>query len=412
MKGIAEMIENFSFENDMQYGENFYIDQFGIADFTHLGIPRIVKRNRDFLLTVIKAEQELTSLKKASSKEIEKMNSKKLYETYGGLINEYGKILNIYAESSDARMSPAIDVLIYSVTNFSCTNLKPIRKILGVIPASMKLTLMGFGKRYNLSDLILQSNRHNKAYLVKLFPQFIKYLKFNLSNKALTRKINVRYQIVHKSATAIDELINSLFFVYRTLAMVSVNTYVMSSIESIFNDQFISEKIDFLSTDKDRASKVQLTIKEKILERREKLVLETFEYKRVFLKSIKRQYKKELKGYIAKLEYDNATGFYIRWYFFLIPNVQLSYREVADDIGKIWMEEVTQGGLYQNNTSIFNNMALIEGSNVEMLNILKFTVIRLIYCDYFIKHFFYSKKSISMSQRPLKKSRIIQSHIA
>jgi hypothetical protein len=68
-----------------------------------------------------------------------------------------------------------------------------------------------------------------------------------------------------------------------------------------------------------------------------------------FIKAIRKLYKKDLIGYVWKIEYGVTAGFHIHFLFFLDGSKHQSDIKIGKMLGEIWKEDITQGkGRYWN----------------------------------------------------------------
>lgn len=411
MKGICAIIKELSAEPD-NYPLNFYKTAYGFADFRPLGQPKMVKSGHDYIRDLVSIELVIYEIKNLSSKKLNSASPKGLYERYACLYVYSRRVFSYQAEYPDATFSPSLNVLKYSIENFSYKRFLPIRKITHPVKSVKQWPFKETGKRFYLNDFFFDSKGLIERRSLIIFKLFIQYLKFNLSNQIFKQQIRFRQQTSHKTATNIENLLTHLFSTYSALTVISVDTYMMSSKNEILNENFIlNEALNTHISHKYGLDQFKLTkqtldshkgknIEKYRLQQKIKFLLATFDCRERFLEAIQTHFKKRLKAFIWKLEYDSSTGFYIRWFFFLIPDSSVSDKKTGSCIGEIWRQEIAAGGLYQNNhkSLIQNGLGIIHSHDHTKLSILRTNLRLIVHSDYFVDHKFYGRATIGMSQ--------------
>lgn len=411
MKGISAIIKELSTEPD-NYPLNFYKAAYGVADFTSSEQLWMIKSGYDNLRGMIEIEHLMDEIRKLSLKKLNSASPKNLCERYACLYVYSRRIFSYQAEYPDATFSPSLNVLIYSIENFSYRRLLLIRKIIHCIKSVKQCPFKETGQKFYLNDSFFDTKGLIEESLLEIFKLFIKYLKFNQSSKMFKQQIRFRQQASHKTATNIENLLTHLFSTYSALTVNSLDTYMMSSKNEILSENFIlNEALSKHISHKYGIDQFKLTkqtvdsykgkdIKKYRFQQKIKFLLATFYCRERFLEAIQTHFKKRLKAFIWKLEYDNSTGFYIRWFFFLIPDSSLSDKKIASCMGEIWTQEIAAGGLYQNNhrSIMQNGLGIIHSHDHTKLSILRSNLRLIVHSDYFVDHKFYGRATIGMSQ--------------
>lgn len=138
--------------------------------------------------------------------------------------------------------------------------------------------------------------------------------------------------------------------------------------------------------------------------------LDVQEHRKVLLKSLKKQYSKGFIGYMWKLEYTEIKSFHFHMMFFLDGSEHREDITIAQDIGELWNNEITQGdGLYWNcnaNKEKYKNLGIgmISHHEEDLRDNVIATAMYLVKKDYLIRSvMFYSKnRAFSKGQIPQK----------
>ena len=101
---------------------------------------------------------------------------------------------------------------------------------------------------------------------------------------------------------------------------------------------------------------------------------------------LKKKYKKDLVGYIWKLDYSIEKNFHYNMIYFLDGEKYQNDIEVADSIGKLWMSITEAKGIYlSKNLRKYKGVGLIKHDELDKRKSLESNVLYLIKTEYFIK---------------------------
>lgn len=127
--------------------------------------------------------------------------------------------------------------------------------------------------------------------------------------------------------------------------------------------------------------------------------LEVQEHRKMLLKSLKKHYSKALIGYMWKLEYTEIKSFHYHMMFFLDGSEHREDITIAQNIGELWVNGITQGdGLYWNcnaNKDQYRNLGVGMISHHEAVlrdNVIK-TALYLVKKDYLIRSVMFNSKN-------------------
>ncbi|WP_227542918.1 YagK/YfjJ domain-containing protein [Acinetobacter chinensis] len=128
-------------------------------------------------------------------------------------------------------------------------------------------------------------------------------------------------------------------------------------------------------------------------------LLDVQKHRTMLIKQLKRQYSKDFVGYVWKLEYTEEKSFHYHMMFFLDGSKHREDVVIAQNIGELWVSEITQGiGLYWNCNAFkdkYRNPGMGMISHHEtfprdnMLN----TAFYLVKKDYFIRSIMFDSKN-------------------
>ena len=101
---------------------------------------------------------------------------------------------------------------------------------------------------------------------------------------------------------------------------------------------------------------------------------------------LKKKYKKDLVGYIWKLDYSTEKNFYYNMMLFLDGQKYQNDVEIADGIGSLWKSITEAKGIYFNkNLHKYDGIGLIQQSELQKRKSLQNNALYLVKTDYFIK---------------------------
>ena len=101
---------------------------------------------------------------------------------------------------------------------------------------------------------------------------------------------------------------------------------------------------------------------------------------------LKKKYKKDLVGYIWKLDYSIEKNFHYNMIYFLDGEKYQNDIEIADSIGKLWTSVTEAKGIYfSKNLHNYNGVGLIKHDEIEKRKSLESNVLYLVKTEYFVK---------------------------
>ena len=142
-----------------------------------------------------------------------------------------------------------------------------------------------------------------------------------------------------------------------------------------------------------------LSKKEHKLEALKAWSLEVKEHRKKLLKYLKKQYSKGFLGYMWKLEYTEIKSFHYHMMFFLDGSEHREDITIAQDIGNLWVNQITQGdGLYWNcnaNKDKYRNLGIgmINHNDEALRNNVLETALYLVKRDYLIRSVMFNAKN-------------------
>lgn len=101
---------------------------------------------------------------------------------------------------------------------------------------------------------------------------------------------------------------------------------------------------------------------------------------------LKKKYKKDLVGYIWKLDYSIEKNFHYNMIYFLDGEKYQNDIEIADSIGKLWTSVTEAKGIYlSKNLRKYKGVGLIKHDELDKRKSLESNVLYLVKTEYFIK---------------------------
>ena len=127
--------------------------------------------------------------------------------------------------------------------------------------------------------------------------------------------------------------------------------------------------------------------------------LEVREHRKMLIKQLKKQYSKGFVGYMWKLEYTEMKSFHYHMMFFLDGSEHREDITIAQNIGELWVNQITQGdGLYWNCNAYkdkYRNLGVGMISHHEDVlrdNVIN-TALYLVKKDYLIRSVMFNSKN-------------------
>lgn len=142
-----------------------------------------------------------------------------------------------------------------------------------------------------------------------------------------------------------------------------------------------------------------LSKKEHKLEALKAWSLEVKEHRKTLFKYLKKQYSKGFIGYMWKLEYTEIKSFHYHMMFFLDGSEHREDITIAQKIGELWVDEITQGdGLYWNcnaHKDKYRNLGIgaINHHDTVLKDNMLNTALYLVKKDYLIRSVMFNAKN-------------------
>lgn len=389
---------------------NSYREYFGLA---YVGKEVIIKRSFDLINNIAATEVDLTLLRRHSLNDIMAADPAELYRSYSNLLKYKDKLVSYKDEYPCANLSPYIEIF-YKILDQLVVK-KSSGRIYSIKPlclADQKISLR-FTNYYRFevasycgNDLLTSENE-------QAFKQLLTNLKNSFSSEEFKSSIRARQQSVDKSNSSCKKFIEKLFLKHKIVNVVSIVTY-LPFMDIIFNDNFFIDKADATQQLKiewhaaetlsnklkqlagkecqqlqnERATLIRKARQEETVRqqnRQEKCILAVLDMKDDFITQIRKEYRKNLIGFVWKVEHTKSAGFYIRFNFFFHSSLVDSDQLIADNLGQIWAKKVTKDGVFQNdNLRNIKGVGLVSISDQDSFEALKLRFSIMAKSDYFI----------------------------
>lgn len=165
--------------------------------------------------------------------------------------------------------------------------------------------------------------------------EFLEHLKRGLAEDSFKKDIQQKRKAISKNKQSLLRYIESLFE-YRSRLLVLRMDFSYKKDAGGFFTTSDGQRIDLL-----------FGVKNKDL--LEKWSIEVREQRNQLIKQLKKKYKKDLVGYVWKLEYGADKAFHYHMIFFLDESNHRQDVKIAKSIGEMWKHEITNGkGIYWN----------------------------------------------------------------
>jgi len=157
------------------------------------------------------------------------------------------------------------------------------------------------------------------------------------------KEIQQKRKAISKNKQSLLRYIDSLFE-YRSRLLVLRIDFSYQKDAGGFFDQSTDQSTE-QSTDK----RIDLIFGAKKKDLLENWSIEVREQRNRLIKQLKKKYKKDLVGYVWKLEYGADKAFHYHMIFFLDESKHHQDIRIAESIGEMWKHEITNGrGIYWN----------------------------------------------------------------
>lgn len=202
--------------------------------------------------------------------------------------------------------------------------------------------------------------------------EILKALQLALAEQEFKKRILRMRKNDREKQTQLSRYINSLFAYSPSLLVIDLD---LSYAEEWNYNQPL--KVDTVSTE-DTAQVKESTRTQRI----EKVQNERNE----LITQLKKKYKKDLVGYIWKLDYSLEKNFYYNMVFFLDGQKHQNDTEIANVMGQLWTSITETKGIYFNkNLHKYHGVGLIQHDELQKRKSLQKNALYLVKTDYFIK---------------------------
>lgn len=165
--------------------------------------------------------------------------------------------------------------------------------------------------------------------------EFLEHLKRGMAEDSFKKEIQQKRKAISKNKQSLLRYIESLFEYRSRLLVLRID----------FSYQ--KDAGGFFTTSDDQ--RIDLIFGAKHKDLLEKWSIEVREQRNQLIKKLKKKYKKDLVGYVWKLEYGADKAFHYHMIFFLDESKHHQDIRIAESIGEMWKHEVTnEKGIYWN----------------------------------------------------------------
>lgn len=165
--------------------------------------------------------------------------------------------------------------------------------------------------------------------------EFLEHLKRGVAADSFKKEVQQKRKAISKNKNSLLRYIESLFEYRSRLLVLRID----------FSYQ--KDAGGFFTTSDDQ--RIDLIFGAKNKDLLEKWSIEVREQRNQLIKKLKKKYKKDLIGYVWKLEYGADKAFHYHMIFFLDESKHHQDVKIAESIGEIWKHEITNGkGIYWN----------------------------------------------------------------
>jgi hypothetical protein len=165
--------------------------------------------------------------------------------------------------------------------------------------------------------------------------EFLTHLRKDVIGDQFRKEIQQKRKAISKNKQSLLRYIESLFE-YRSRLLVLRMDFSYQKDTGGFFTTSDEQRIDLIFGTKDK-------------DLLEKWSIEVREQRNLLIKQLKKKYKKDLVGYVWKLEYGADKTFHYHMIFFLDESKHHQDIKIAESIGEIWKKEITNGkGIYWN----------------------------------------------------------------
>lgn len=165
--------------------------------------------------------------------------------------------------------------------------------------------------------------------------EFLEHLKKGMADDSFKKEIQQKRKAISKNKQSLLRYIESLFE-YRSSLLVLRMDFSYAKDAGGFFTTSDGQRIDLIFGAKNK-------------DLLEKWSIEVREQRNQLIKKLKKKYKKDLVGYVWKLEYGADKAFHYHMIFFLDESKHRQDIKIAQSIGEMWKHEITNGkGIYWN----------------------------------------------------------------
>ena len=165
--------------------------------------------------------------------------------------------------------------------------------------------------------------------------EFLEHLKKDITGDQFKKEIQQKRKAISKNKRSLLRYIDSLFEYRSRLLVLRIDFSYQKDAGGFFTTSD-GERIDLIFGAKNK-------------DLLEKWSIEVREQRKQLIKNLKKNYKKDLVGYVWKLEYGADKAFHYHMIFFLDESHHRQDVKIAESIGEMWKHEIAQGkGIYWN----------------------------------------------------------------
>lgn len=188
-----------------------------------------------------------------------------------------------------------------------------------------------FSPYVNLFFDVANTAREKKYSNIK----FLEHLKKEVTSDKFRKEIQQKRKAISKNKQSLLRYIESLFEYRSSLLVLRIDFSYQKDSGGFFTTSD-GKRIDLIFGTKSK-------------ELLEEWSIEVREQRNQLIKALKKKYKKDLVGYVWKLEYGADKAFHYHMIFFLDESNHRQDVKIAQFIGEIWKHEITNGkGIYWN----------------------------------------------------------------
>lgn len=202
--------------------------------------------------------------------------------------------------------------------------------------------------------------------------EILKALQLALAEQGFKKSVLRMRKNDREKQALLSRYIYSLFAYLPSLLVIDID---LSYVEEWNYNQPLNADIDSIDDTAQTEENIRTQRIERVQNERNELITQ-----------LKKKYKKDLVGYIWKLDYSTEKNFYYNMMLFLDGQKYQNDVEIAEGIGSLWKSITEAKGIYFNkNLHKYDGTGLIQHSELQKRKSLQKRALYLIKTDYFIK---------------------------